>query len=100
MEITIDEQQKLQEVLEYYKNFEFESKRKEIQELEAIINNKNKSENLDEKYLKDYETYIKMNKRFKIIKYLKDKNNKNEQSEKLINQEAKNWEIFEKNDQR
>ena len=96
MEITIDEQQKLQEVLEYYKNFEFESKRKEIQELEAIINNKNKSENLDEKYLKDYETYIKMNKRFKIIKYLKDKNNKNEQSEKLINQEAKNWEIFEK----
>ena len=86
----------LTEILTYYKNYLFESKRGEIKIIEKIINEKNYIGNSN--YLKDLEHAKEMNKRFPIIKYLfnlkiiydKIKINENE-----LNLIVHNWEKIE-----
>ena len=64
--IPIDE---LNEILNYYKNFLFDSKKEQIKNIENIIKNNNGNYNYDD-YLKDKEVAEKMNKRYKIINNL------------------------------
>ena len=78
----------LKEVLTFYKNFLFESKKDEIQ----LIENLTKQSDYY-KYLNDYEIAKEMNKRFPIIKYL---NKYKLNTEKEINKAVKEWEILEK----
>ena len=67
-------------ILNYYKIFLFESKAKEITEIENAIDNDVKIEY--EKYMKDLENAKKMNDRYPIIEFLHNKENKDKNSEK------------------
>ena len=92
---------KLKEVLDYYNNFLFQTKKEDINIINNIIENK-KGYNY-KKYLMSYEesTYInKINKRASIIKYLFNKinNNKNiDNEEKEINKYIEIWNNIENN---
>ena len=86
---------KLDQVLLYYKNILFESKKNDIILIEDIIKNNNNKLNY-EKYLLDYDIAQKMNKRFSIIKYLFEKNNNNIENEEELNSYIKKWECLEK----
>ena len=66
----------LEEIKLYYKHYLFESKKKEINEIEDIIKNK-KGEYKN--YLKDLEFAEKMNKRYPIIYYFYKEKNKNKE---------------------
>ena len=88
----------LKEVLQYYKNFLFESKEEDIKEIEKIIEKQNVKENI-QKYLKDLEITKKMNKRFPIITNLYKLDNKNKDNlnnEKEMNKCIEAWLIVEK----
>ena len=58
---------KLKEILKYYKNFYFETKKEDIKIIEDIIKNKKKDY---EKYLNEYDIAKKLNIRLPIIKYI------------------------------
>ena len=81
-------------ILDYYKNFLFESKKAEIESLEKEIR-KNKGINYDQTILSDFKKAQILNKRFFIIDYIFSQKNLN--SEKEMNETIKLWEILEKN---
>ena len=85
---------KLKNILLYYKQFLFESKKEDIYLIENIIKYK---KGFYKKYLKDYEISVKMNIRFSIIKFLLDKNKNDEQSieEEEINKFSETWDNYE-----
>ena len=85
---------KLNDILLYYKQFLFESKKEDINLIENIIKYK---KGFYKKYLKDYEISVKMNIRFSIIKFLLDKNKNDEQSieEEEINKFSETWDNYE-----
>ena len=92
----------LQPILDYYKNYFFESKKNDIQIIEETINDYRNEFNYV-KYLKDYSISIKMNQRFPIINYLFEINNKDKiNKEEEINIYLKKWESIEEkiNDQK
>ena len=85
------------EILYYYKNYLFESKKNEINIIEKILKNE-MVKKID--YLEDYEKAINMNYRLPIILYLFDiklEKGKLNISEKDINQKFKIYESYEKN---
>ncbi len=85
---------KLKEVLKYYNDFLFESKKKEINLIKEIIEN-NKG-NFEE-YLKDLDIARNMNERYEIIKYIYDSKFKDkEKSETNMNYCVQSWNQFEK----
>ena len=85
---------KLKEVLKYYNDFLFESKKKEINLIKEIIENNN--ENFEE-YLKDLDIARNMNERYEIIKYIYDSKFKDkEKSETNMNDCVQSWNQFEK----
>ena len=83
--------QQLTEVLLYYKQFLFETKKDDINLIENLINDK--QYNKIEKYLKDYGKAKKMNNRFPIIKYLN--NISQQKTETELNVYRDNWEKYE-----
>ena len=85
-----DQLEKLKEVLIYFKNFLFESKKEDIDIIEDVIKN-NKKEYFQ--YLDYYDTAIKMNIRKDIINYLFDLNNNNDESE--IEKSVDKWNTIE-----
>ena len=88
----------LKEVLQYYKNFLFESKEEDIKEIEKIIEKKTVKENI-QKYLKDLEIAKKMNERLPIITNLYKLDNKDQDNlnnEKEMNKYVEAWLIVEK----
>ena len=85
-----DQLEKLKEVLIYFKNFLFESKKEDIDIIEGIIKN-NKKEYFQ--YLDYYDTAIKMNIRKDIINYLFNLNNNNDESE--IEKSVNKWNTIE-----
>ena len=86
---------KLKEILTYYRNFLFESKKEEINIIENII--KNKKGNY-KKYYKDYDIATKMNNIFPFIEYLiyKEKIEINKITENDIKKIVNLWENIEK----
>ena len=88
---------KLKEILYYYKEFLFESKKEDINKIEIII--KNKEINKYDNYLYDYEEAKKLNKRISIIKYLfnsEDNNYNLQKRENDLNHYIDEWELVEK----
>ena len=88
----------LKEILQYYNEFLFESKKDDIQTIKEILTN-NKIEKKPENILKDFEFAKKMNNRFPVIKYLYRTiiNNKNiEKSEEEFNKCVNEWMLLEK----
>ena len=67
---TKDDFYMLKEVLKYFKNFHFQSKAKEIKEIEKIILNKDKESR--NKYKNEYTKAKEQNKRFHILKFISD----------------------------
>ena len=82
----------LKEVLIYYKNFYFESKKDQIKKIEDIIKNK-KGDYFT--YLIDFEIAIEMNKRIDIIKNFYVLKNGNITQEEEMNNAVKIWEKLE-----
>ena len=82
----------LKVVLDYYKNYLFESKKEDINIIEEIINN---GKNVEyDKYLYDYENAVKLNNRLKIINYLF--NNENiKMTEKEMRKHVGDWKALE-----
>ena len=60
----------LKEVLKYFNNFYFQSKSKEIEDIEQIL--QKKDEERCKKYTNEYLNAKKLNKRFNILKYIND----------------------------
>ena len=87
--------EQLKQILEYYRNYLFETKKEEIKILNDFINNSN-LELEYEKYLQDSEKAKKMNERIEIIKFLLEENQKNINNENDINEFVKQWEHLEK----
>ena len=87
---------KLKEILTYYKNFCFESKKEEIAKLTNLLENNWGKYKI---YLNEYDKAQKMNERYTIIRYLfensKNKENKENKvknrAEELLKNEANNW---------
>ena len=94
---NIKELEDINEVLTYYKNFKFESKKRDIDLIETKIKNEELAD-LKELYLKDLNEAKKMNLRYPIIKFLYlNGNNKNKPlSEKEINKTADSFGKYEK----
>ena len=90
----INDINKLNEILNYYKNYLFISKKNQINILEEIVRNKNGNYN---EYLKDYDIAKKMNERYDIINYLYESKNKNIiRTEENFNKSVQKWEQLEK----
>ena len=91
---NIDENKlnELKEILNYYKNYLFESKIEDIKIIEEIIKNKNGK--YKEYIKKDLEIARKMNDRFKIINFIFNSKNLNKNEEEF-NKVVKSWEIYE-----
>ena len=83
---------KLKEILKYYKDYLFESKKEDINIISNIINNK---KSYNKKYLENYEKSTYINKRSPIIKYLYNNNKINNEEEKEINKCIEKWNIYE-----
>ena len=85
---------KLENILLYYKQFLFESKKDDINIIENLIKLK---KGFYKKYLKDDNISIKMNKRFSIIIFLLNKNKNDNKSikEVEIDKSSKTWENYE-----
>ena len=87
---------KLKEILEYYNNYYFESKKNEISELNDILQNKQGDY---EKYLKDekeYEEAKKMNIRYPIICVIYEQQNKTkDKNEKQLDKSVNSWNTAE-----
>ena len=85
---------KLKEVLLYYKQFLFESKKEDINIIEKLqINSINDKKNVIDNYLKDYDIAKKNNNRLPIINYLFNINNINENE---MCKYANDWKEIEK----
>ena len=88
----------LKEILIYYKNYYFETKKEDIKKLKNILE-KNIKGNY-ENYLKDLEIAKKLNERYPVIQYLYREENKsrkeNELEEEEITTYANNWMNIEK----
>ena len=89
----LEQLEQLKEILNYYKEFLFESKKEDIIYIQDIIQNKKSNINY-QKYLEEYEIAKKMNSRLFIIKFLLIKNDENK-SENKIKEIVKNWEKLE-----
>ena len=90
----INDINKLNEILNYYKNYLFISKKNQINILEEIVRNKNGNY---KEYLNDYDIAKKMNERYDIINYLYESKNKNIiRTEENFNKSVKKWEQLEK----
>ena len=94
---------KLKEIVKYYNNYLFESKKDDIDLIETTLNNNKGLKNIYEKYKNeyknDYENAKKYNDRFEIIDYLYNINNKddiNKKTEKQIKNCCEKWEDIEK----
>ena len=84
----------LEIILNYYKNYYFESKKEEIDMLEKNIKLGEKFEY--KKYLNDLEVAISRNERYPIIKFICEKNNKGKEiNEKEMLEWLKNFESNE-----
>ena len=90
--LNLDDISKLKEILKYYKDFLFESKKEEIEQINDIINKNNKI--INKEYLKDYHKSIEINVRAPIINYLYNKKNK-EKNEKELNKYIEKWKVYE-----
>ena len=92
---NIDENKikELKEILNYYNNYLFESKKEDIKKIEEII--KNKKGNYEEYIQKDLENARKMNDRFNIINFIFNSRNINK-TEVEFNKVVKSWETYEK----
>ena len=88
---------KLNEILLYYKNYFFESKKEDIASINQEIIDLKGNINYD-KYLADYDTAKEMNERYDIIKFIADSKNKDNEliTEKKINEIKESWKVFEK----
>ena len=94
---------KLLEILYYYKNYLFQSKKNEIKIIEKLLKNEILGNKYD--YLKDYKTAKYMNDRFPLILYLFDIKNEKENekvkgklnmSEKDINKKFETYKRLER----
>ena len=86
--------EKLREILKYYKNYFPESKKDNITEIEEILKKKD-CDNF-QKYLDEYDSAIKMNKRVSIINHILNYENKDmPKSENAINKATKSFENIE-----
>ena len=83
---------KLKEILNYYNNYFFESKAKEIIELNDIIKNE---QGEYEKYLKEEEIAKEMNIRYPLVRICENKNNSNDKNEKHITECKSAWNKYE-----
>lgn len=85
---------KLENILLYYKQFLFDTKKDDINIIENIIKLK---KGFYKKYLKDDGVSIKMNKRFSIIIFLLNKNINDNKSikEEEIDKSSKTWDNYE-----
>ena len=90
--ISAENINKLKEILNYYNNYLFESKSKEIAELNDII--KNKQGNYED-YLKDFEKAQHMNIRYPLICLLSDNNNTIIKNEEKLSKNISSWNSFE-----
>jgi hypothetical protein len=91
---------KLKEVLKFYKNFLFDSKLIDISIMENAINN-GEDENNYKEYLNQWEFAKKRNDRYDIIKYIinykkRKSNNNNNINENDFIQTAQTWDNLEK----
>ena len=77
---------KLKEIMKYYKQNLFESKKDDISNIDYMIKNK---KGFFRKYLNDYETAKKMNDRYPIINYLYAEENNEEKNNKKTESEIK-----------
>ena len=86
----------IKEVLNYYKNFLFESKKKDIELIENVMKDFSIELNLEE-YLKDLDVAKKMNNRYFIIERIyKSKYKDMHKKENKLNEVVKCWENYEK----
>ena len=87
--------EKLNTVLEYYKEILFESKKDDIKKLEDIIKN---NKNFEKDLLKDYDKAKLMKIKLPVIKYIYESENKskNEKKEKDMKKAVDKWEKLEK----
>ena len=84
---------KLKEVLKYYKNYYFISKKDIIAQIEENIKNKN----FDNISKDDYEKAVEYNDRYPIIKFIYyDSNNKKIDNEKALLEYVENWKEIER----
>jgi hypothetical protein len=84
------------EVLNYYRNYLFESKKKDIELIENALENGNRELNLEE-YLKDLDIAKKMNNRYFIINQIYNSKYKDiDKKENKFNGVVKCWENYEK----
>ena len=90
--ISAENINKLKEILKYYNNYLFQSKSKEIAELNDII--KYKQGNYEE-YLKDFEKAQNMNIRYPLICLLSDNNNTIIKNEEKLSKNISSWNSFE-----
>ena len=97
--LKISQIQTLKEILYYYKEFLFDSKKNEIKEIETFLEKNEKNINLDN-YLKDFEIAKIINQRSPIIKYLYNLKYINEQKDEIDEKEIKickdEWFVIEK----
>ena len=78
----------LNEVLNYYQNYYFESKKEDIAKIKEDI----KDKNINSEYLKDYEEAVKNNNIYPLIKYVFFiLDNKEITSEALLKNKLKDW---------
>ena len=90
--ISAENINKLKEILNYYNNYLFQSKSKEIAELNDIINNKQGNY---EEYLKEFEKAQHMNIRYPLICLLSDNNNTIIKNEEKLSKNISSWNSFE-----
>ena len=93
-EINFEILNKLKEILKYYNNFFFDSKKNEINIIRKVFKiNKRDCE----KYLQDYDIAKRMNQRYLIIKYLYENSKyKNIKEETKFKKSVDKWENIEK----
>ena len=85
---------KLKEILKYYNNFLFESKKDDIILIETSFNNDRELKNVYIKYIIDYDKAKKYNDRYEIIDYcfnINNKDNNNIKTEKDIEILYQKW---------
>ena len=80
----------LEEIFKYFKNFYLKSKEKEINEIEQILIKKNKEGFI--KYISYYSEAKKLNKRYKLLKYIYDSKDKDFKEEAFLKDVVNIWE--------
>ena len=88
---------KIKTILNYYKNYYFESKKNDIDLIERALRN-DEIETIYEKYKNDYDEAKKMNDRYNIIDYiynLKNKEDNQQKNESDIKKDIDSWNKLE-----